>query len=66
MNSMTGKQRFMAALRGEPVDRPPAASIVSVINYELMDKVELTFSGRQYRAGSHGEAGRGRPRSDGL
>lgn len=37
MQSMTGKQRFLAALNGEPVDRPPAASIVSVINYELMD-----------------------------
>ncbi|MCC7362658.1 MAG: MtaA/CmuA family methyltransferase [Anaerolineales bacterium] len=40
---MTGKQRFMAALNGEPVDRPPAASIVSVINYELMDVVGAHF-----------------------
>jgi [methyl-Co(III) methanol-specific corrinoid protein]:coenzyme M methyltransferase len=40
---MTGKQRFLAALRGEPVDRPPAASIVSVINYELMDIVDSHF-----------------------
>ncbi len=37
MEAMTAKQRFMAAMNGEPVDRPPAASIVSVINYELMD-----------------------------
>ena len=43
MDRMTGKQRFMAALRGEPVDRPPAASIVSVINYELMDIVGPHF-----------------------
>jgi [methyl-Co(III) methanol-specific corrinoid protein]:coenzyme M methyltransferase len=43
MKNMTGKERFMAALHGEPVDRPPAASIVSVINYELMDKVDSHF-----------------------
>jgi [methyl-Co(III) methanol-specific corrinoid protein]:coenzyme M methyltransferase len=43
MATMTGKQRFQAALRGEPVDRPPAASIVSVINYELMDVVGSHF-----------------------
>jgi [methyl-Co(III) methanol-specific corrinoid protein]:coenzyme M methyltransferase len=43
MTTMTGKQRFLAALRGEPVDRPPAASIVSVINYELMDIVGSHF-----------------------
>lgn len=43
MERMTSKQRFMAALRGEPVDRPPAASIVSVINYELMDIVGAHF-----------------------
>jgi len=43
MTSMSGKQRFLAALRGEPVDRPPAASIVSVINYELMDVVGSHF-----------------------
>lgn len=43
MERMTGKQRFLAALNGEPVDRPPAASIVSVINYELMDLVDSHF-----------------------
>ena len=43
MERMTGKQRFMAALNGEPVDRPPAASIVSVISYELMDVVGSHF-----------------------
>lgn len=37
MEQMTPKQRFMAGLNGDPVDRPPAASIVSVITYELMD-----------------------------
>ena len=40
---MTSKQRFMAALNGEPVDRPPAASIVSAISYELMDVVGAHF-----------------------
>lgn len=43
MERMTGKQRFTAALRGEAVDRPPAAGIVSVINYELMDLVGSHF-----------------------
>jgi MtaA/CmuA family methyltransferase len=43
MQRMTGKERFLAALRGEPVDRRPAASIVSVINYELMDIVGPHF-----------------------
>jgi len=43
MERMTGKQRFLAALRGEPVDRPPAASIVSVISYPLMDAVGPHF-----------------------
>ena len=37
MEKMTPKQRFLAGLNGDPVDRPPAASIVSVITYELMD-----------------------------
>ncbi len=37
MEQMTSKQRFLAGLNGDPVDRPPAASIVSVITYELMD-----------------------------
>ncbi len=40
---MTPKQRFMSALRGKPVDRPPAASITSVANYELMDVVGVHF-----------------------
>ena len=43
MANMTSKQRFMAGLNGEPVDRPPAASIVSVINFELMDMVGPHF-----------------------
>ncbi|MBI4013066.1 MAG: MtaA/CmuA family methyltransferase [Candidatus Rokubacteria bacterium] len=43
MRGMTSKQRFLAALRGEPVDRPPAASIVSVATYELMDRVGPHF-----------------------
>ena len=43
MQRMTSKQRFLAAMKGEPVDRPPAASIVSVINYELMDLTGAHF-----------------------
>lgn len=43
MQVMTSKERFLAALRGEATDRPPAASIVSVINYELMDLAGAHF-----------------------
>ena len=43
MKKMTSKERFMAGLNGEPVDRPPAASVVSVINFELMDMVGHQF-----------------------
>ena len=43
MKRMTPKQRFLAALRGESVDHPPAASITSVACYELMDKVGIYF-----------------------
>ncbi|HJL86393.1 MAG: uroporphyrinogen decarboxylase family protein [SAR324 cluster bacterium] len=40
---MTSKQRFEAALSGKAVDRPCAASITSVINFELMDLVGQHF-----------------------
>lgn len=39
MMRMTPKQRFMAALRGEPVDRPAAGGLTSVATFELMDIV---------------------------
>ena len=40
---MTPKERFTAALTGQPVDRPCAASITSVVNFELMDLVGPHF-----------------------
>ena len=43
MTRMTGKQRFFAALRGQPVDQPPAASITSVATYGLMDATGARF-----------------------
>lgn len=43
MARMTSRQRCLAALRGEPVDRPPAASVVSVATYELMDQAGSHF-----------------------
>lgn len=65
MQPMTPKQRFMAALRGEPVDRPPAASITSVATYELMDIVGVHFPAGNIEpepmavlaAGAHGVMG---------
>ena len=41
--SMTPKERFQAALTGQPVDRPCSASITSVANFELMDLVGAHF-----------------------
>jgi hypothetical protein len=41
---MTPKQRFLTALNGGAVDRPCAASITSVVNFELMDLVWLALS----------------------
>ena len=43
VDSMTPKERFIAALNGQPVDRPCAASITSVVNFELMDLVGSHF-----------------------
>ncbi len=43
VGSMTPKERFIAALNGQPVDRPCAASITSVVNFELMDLVGPHF-----------------------
>ncbi len=40
---MTPKERFLAALNGQSVDRPCAASITSVVNFELMDIVGQHF-----------------------
>ena len=41
--TMIPKQRFLAALNGEAVDRPCAAGITSVVNFELMDLVGSHF-----------------------
>ncbi len=35
---MNTKDRFMNALRGEPVDRPPVAAVVTGITVEMMEK----------------------------
>ena len=43
VEAMTPKQRFLAALNGEALDRPCAASITSVVNFELMDIVGSHF-----------------------
>ena len=43
VEAMTSKQRFLAALNGEALDRPCAASITSVVNFELMDIVGSHF-----------------------
>ncbi len=40
---MTGKERVLAAFRGEPVDRPAVCNPTSVATVELMDLVEAPF-----------------------
>ncbi|MBI4306732.1 MAG: MtaA/CmuA family methyltransferase [Chloroflexi bacterium] len=41
--TMTPRQRVLAALRGEPVDRPPVSNPTNVATVELMDLVEAPF-----------------------
>lgn len=41
--SMTGRERVLAALRGEPVDRTPVCNPTSVATVELMDLVDAHF-----------------------
>ncbi len=40
---MTGRERVLAALRGEPVDRTPVCNPTSVATVELMDLVDAPF-----------------------
>lgn len=43
VETMTPRERVMAALAGEPVDRPPLCNPTSVFTVELMDLVEAPF-----------------------
>ncbi len=43
VESMTGKERVLAALKREPVDRTPVCNPTSVATVELMDLVEAPF-----------------------
>ena len=43
MDTMTSRQRFMAALRGQPVDRVPVGSPTSVATVELMEATGAFF-----------------------
>ena len=43
MNKMTKKQRVLAALNRQPVDRPPVANPTSVATVEMMDLVDAPF-----------------------
>ena len=40
---MTGKERVLAALKREPVDRTPICNPTSVATVELMDLVDAPF-----------------------
>ena len=43
VESMTSRERVLAALRGEPVDRTPVCNPTSVATVELMDLVDAPF-----------------------
>jgi MtaA/CmuA family methyltransferase len=43
IGSMTSRERVLAALRGEPVDRTPCCNPTSVATVELMDLVDAPF-----------------------
>jgi MtaA/CmuA family methyltransferase len=43
MKQMTGRQRVLAALAGEPVDRTPICNPTSLATVELMDLVDAPF-----------------------
>ena len=43
INSMTSRQRVLAALSREPVDRTPVCNPTSVATVELMDLVDAPF-----------------------
>ena len=43
VEKMTSRERVMAALAGEPVDRPPICTPTNVATVELMDLVEAPF-----------------------
>ncbi|MDP7549048.1 MAG: uroporphyrinogen decarboxylase family protein, partial [Alphaproteobacteria bacterium] len=48
---MTGRQRVLAALRGEAVDRTPVCCPTSVATVELMDLVDAPFPDANRQAG---------------
>ncbi len=50
VKEMTGRERVMAALNGEPVDRTPVANPTSVATVELMDLVDAPFPDANRRA----------------
>ena len=43
VDTMTPRERVLAALAGEPVDRPPVSNPASVATVELMDLVDAPF-----------------------
>ena len=42
-HEMTSRERVLAALRGEPVDRTPLVNPTSLATVELMDLVDAPF-----------------------
>ena len=57
-SSMTSRERVLAALARQPVDRTPLCNPTSVATVELMDLVDAPFPRSQPRARAHGAAGR--------
>jgi MtaA/CmuA family methyltransferase len=40
---LSARQRFSAAMRGQPVDRPSAGGLTHVVSFELMDAIGVRF-----------------------
>ena len=64
--SMTSRERVLAALARQPVDRTPLCNPTSVATVELMDLVDAPFPAANREPEAHGTAGRHRLHRTGL
>jgi len=55
METMTPRQRFLAALAGEPVDRTPIANPTSIVTTDLQERLGVFFPDAHHDAGQMAE-----------
>ena len=63
---MTGRERVLAALRRQPVDRTPVCNPTSIATLDLMDLVDAPFPAANRPTGTHGAPRCHRPYRTGL